>query len=162
MKNNLLLVCLFFIAAYFLSGADIFREFMPRSVCMFRDQKLIWMHLISDSLIGVVYFGFGIGLVALYRSFNRKAMPYNDLFWKAGGFIFFCGITHVIGVINIYVTYYWVDGIFKLATACVSLFAFAAFVKSFKYLKNMATPAQYAALQKKLEEVIQILNLKST
>jgi hypothetical protein len=37
-----------------------------------------------------------------------------------GGFISMCGVTHLIGVLNIWITFYWIDGLFKMFTAVFS------------------------------------------
>ncbi len=142
---------------FFLSEAELFQKFMPRSVCMYQNQKLIDLHLISDGVIFIAYIGIGTTLFRLYNSLASKGFPFADIAWKFGGFIFFCGLTHLMGVINLWVTYYWLDGIIKLFTAWFSLLVFIGLVKRYHELINLKTPPEFGDLATKLERTLKAL-----
>lgn len=146
--------------AYFLSAADIFQRFMPRSRCMFENKKLINLHLLSDFVIFVSYIGIGGILLRIYYSMKAKGFPFSQFFWSFGGFIFFCGLTHLVGVLNIFITYYWIDGIVKLITAWFSILVLISLIRAYPEMKNIKTPREFEELRRKLDEVMNNLKQK--
>jgi hypothetical protein len=144
---------------YFLSGANIFEHFVPRRTCMLMNENLINLHMVSDSIIFISYVGMGALLVMLSNALKTK-VSFSDYLWKFGGFIFFCGLTHAIAVVNIYITFYWIDGILKLITCWFSVLVFFALLRDFNKFKKIRSPAEWNDLGKKLNEVIDILNKK--
>lgn len=56
-------------------------------------------------------------LYRIYKVFKGLQLPWKGFIWMFAGFIFMFGITHFISVLNIWVTFYWIDGLFKLFTA---------------------------------------------
>jgi hypothetical protein len=127
---------------------------MPRSVCMFGNQKLILLHLFSDLAIFIAYTGIPLILMSIWSHFKVKGIPFADFFWKFAGFIFFCGITHLIGVINLYITLYWLDGAAKFMTAWFSVLVMRSLYIHAKKIKTVHTPEEYAKLGKTLQDLI--------
>src|SRR5438477_4060782 len=46
---------------------NLFKVYMPRRLCMFDEQPLIGLHLVSDVLIAAAYYSIPIGLVYFVR-----------------------------------------------------------------------------------------------
>jgi two-component sensor histidine kinase len=80
---------------------------------------LIWLHVISDSLISLAYLC--IPLALLYFVRRRRDMPFHWMFVAFAAFILSCGATHIMGVVTLWRPYYWVDGSIKLMTAVASI-----------------------------------------
>lgn len=158
MKNGNTIIAFLIIVSgtFFLSDANVFQKFMPRSSCMFHNEKLIDLHLVSDVVIFASYVVIGYMLVTLYKRLKTK-IPYSDYFWKFGGFIFFCGLTHLVGVVNLYITFYWIDGIVKLITCWFSLLVCIALARDFSKLKSIKSPEQWNDISRKMSEVLTIL-----
>lgn len=147
--------------SYFLSGQDILQEFMPRSYCMFNNKRLIALHLISDTGIFISYTGIGVILYKVYRALSRKHLPFTDFFWQFGGFIFFCGLTHLVSIINIFITFYWLDGLVKLMTCWFSFLVFIHLVRDFKKIMNVPTPPEINKLAYSLNEILTTIKSKN-
>src|SRR6202035_879266 len=67
-------------------------NFLPHGTCYLWDPRIVWLHVISDSLITLAYYSIPLALVYLVR--RRRALPFNWIFWMFGLFILSCGSTH--------------------------------------------------------------------
>lgn len=162
MKKTIIATAIIFSLAMVLSGADIFQKFIPRSVCMFQNKTLICTHIISDAVTFIAYIGIGSLLAVLWVALKKKGFPFTDFFWQFGGFLILAGIAHLIAVLNIFVAYYWIDGIFKLATAWFSILTFISLIRSFNDIKDLPTPQECERLRLKLDEALKKLNVQDT
>lgn len=70
-----------------------------------------------------------------------------------GLFILFCGLTHAIAVLNLFITYYWLDGAIKILTAIFSGLTLVEFVEVPSYVKDTYTGEEYRELINKNKEL---------
>jgi hypothetical protein len=110
-------------------GALIFEAFdvsvfkrigMAHEYCYLREPKLIWLHVISDLLIGVAYVSISATLGYLVFKASRD-IPFHWVFLAFGLFIVSCGMTHFMEVWVIWEPVYWMSGYVKLVTAAASV-----------------------------------------
>jgi PAS domain S-box-containing protein len=94
-------------------------NFMAHGYCYRWVPGLVWLHVISDSLIFLAYMTIPITLVQVAR--RRKDIPFNWMFLCFGGFIIACGLTHAMEVWNIWHAMYWLAGMVKALTAVASV-----------------------------------------
>ena len=99
----------------FLSSND----FMPHGYCYMWNTKLVWLHVISDSLIALAYLSIPITLVYFIR--KRRDVPFNWVFLCFGVFILACGGTHLMEVWTLWNANYWLSGALKAVTAVASV-----------------------------------------
>lgn len=93
---------------------------MPHEFCYLRDPKLIWLHVVSDTLIGAAYVSISLTLAYLVYKASRD-IPFNGVFLAFGLFIVSCGFTHFMEVWVIWEPVYWLSGYVKIVTAAASL-----------------------------------------
>jgi PAS domain S-box-containing protein len=79
----------------------------------------MWLHLTSDSLIGVAYFS--IPFTLAYFVYKRRDLPFSWMFVLFGLFIIACGSTHWMEVWTLWYPDYWLSGAIKAFTAAASL-----------------------------------------
>lgn len=91
----------------------------PHSICLLWEPGLIWLHVISDALIAAAYFSIPVAL-AIFVS-KRRDIAFGWVFWAFALFILFCGFTHVLSIVTLWVPIYGVEGIVKLLTAAASI-----------------------------------------
>ncbi len=104
-----------------LLGISVFRKIgMPHELCYLREPKLIWLHVISDSLIGGAYVSISLTLAFLVLR-ATKDIPFNWVFLAFGLFIVSCGFTHFMEVWVIWEPVYWGSGYVKVVTATASV-----------------------------------------
>ncbi len=93
---------------------------MPHEICYVQDGKLVWLHIISDLLIGLAYVSISATLAYLvYRA--SRSIPFHGVFLAFGLFIVSCGMTHFMEVWVIWEPVYWMSGYVKVVTAAASV-----------------------------------------
>lgn len=91
---------------------------MPHGHCYLWTPVLLWLYVVSDSVIALSYFT--IPLALLYLVKKRKDIQFNWIFVMFSVFIFACGMTHLISIFTIWMPAYWVDASVKGVTAVAS------------------------------------------
>src|SRR5271170_1096763 len=129
-------------------------EFMPHGYCYLWNPGLVWLHVISDSLIAISYFTIPFTLLWFVR--KRRDLPFSWMFGLFGAFIVACGATHVMEVWNLWHAQYWLAGGLKAVTAAASVataILLARLVPKALQLPNITQWAQAnAALEKEVHE----------
>lgn len=92
--------------------------FMPHGHCYLWLPTLLWLHVVSDVLIGTAYVC--ISLI-LYLFVRKIRLPFSPIFIAFGLFIGLCGMTHFMAVWTVWKPDYMVDGLIKAATAAASV-----------------------------------------
>lgn len=107
--------------------------FMPHGMCYLWKPELLWLHVISDSVVALSYFAIPPTLLWLVlrarrelageagRPLGLRGIPYESMFLAFGVFIVACGVTHLIAVYTVWTPAYWLSGSAKAITAVASL-----------------------------------------
>lgn len=127
--------------------ADLFKSYTPRQECMYREAPVVWLHLVSDLLIGIAYFSIPVALVYFVR--RRKDLAFHWMFWMFAVFILACGSTHLIGVLDLWRPMYKVDGLVKAGTAAVSI---ATAIMLWPLIPKALALPSHAMLEQRVEE----------
>lgn len=77
-----------------------------------------WVHIVSDTAIGLAYLAIPLVLVWFVR--RRPDVPFPRVFWLFGAFILSCGAGHLIEASIFWHPWYRLSGLSKLLTATVS------------------------------------------
>lgn len=91
---------------------------MPHGHCLLWREDLLFLHLGGDILTALSYAIIPITLVYIVRS--RDDLRFDWIFWLFAAFIFSCGVSHVMGIINIWHGYYFIEGLVKFGTGLIS------------------------------------------
>jgi hypothetical protein len=94
-------------------------SFMPHAHCLLWRWDLLFLHVSGDFLTFIAYALIPFALIKLVR--KRDDLQFNSVFLMFAGFIGFCGISHLMGLINIWNGYYFIEGIFKFITGVISI-----------------------------------------
>ncbi len=94
-------------------------SFMPHGACYHWLPSVLWLHVISDTVITVANYSIPIAL--WYFVPKRTALRYRWVFVLLGIFILLCGTTHLMSIWTIWHPDHWAAGLLKLATALVSI-----------------------------------------
>ncbi len=122
---------------------------MPHGQCYLWDPTLIWLHVISDSLIALAYYS--IPLLILYFVRKRRDVPFPMIFLMFGAFIIACGTTHLMEVWTVWQPLYVVSGGIKAATAIISLLTAVALVRVVPMALALPSPDALRKLNEDLE-----------
>ncbi|AFY82784.1 ATP-binding protein [Oscillatoria acuminata] len=94
--------------------------FIPHGHCYLWKPSLVWLHVTSDTLIGIAYVAISTSLAYfVYKA--RKNIPFDWMFLAFGAFIIACGMTHFLAVWTLWNPTYWLSGDVKLITAIASV-----------------------------------------
>jgi PAS domain S-box-containing protein len=101
-------------------------HFMPHGYCYLWNPGLVWLHVVSDTLIALAYLSIPITLIYFVR--KKRGLPFHWMFVCFGVFIIACGATHVMEVWNLWHANYWLAGYLKALTALASMVTAALLV----------------------------------
>jgi len=113
---------------------------LPHGFCFLWNPGLLWLNVISDSLIALTYFLIPIALIRILR--KRDAFRFNAVVACFAGFIILCGVTHVMEVVTLWHPVYWVSGSLKACTAAISILALVLLIRVTSDL--LAVPTELA------------------
>lgn len=116
-------------------------DFMPHGFCYSWNAGLVWLHVISDSLIALSYLSIPVTLVYFIR--KRRDLPFNWMFVAFGVFILACGATHVMEVWTLWHATYWLSGAVKVVTALASLTTAVLLVKLVPQALALPSPEDF-------------------
>lgn len=94
-------------------------DFMPHGHCYLWRPGVLWLHVVSDSLIVLSYYSIPLALAVFIR--KRKDLEFTWIFRLFAAFIFWCGTTHLMNIGTVWYPAYWLDGAIKGVTAAVSV-----------------------------------------
>ena len=92
---------------------------MPQGYCSLWNPGLVWLHVISDTLIASSYFTIPFTLLWFVR--KRRDLPFGWMFGLFGTFLVSCGATHLMEVWNRGHAEYWLAGVLKAVSAVASV-----------------------------------------
>lgn len=95
------------------------QTFMPHGHCYLWEPPLVWLHVVSDALIGLAYVAITVTLIYLVR--RIRDLPFQWMYLAFAVFIVSCGMTHLVEVWNVWHSHYWLAGVVKAVTALASV-----------------------------------------
>lgn len=125
---------------------------LPHGQCILWTPGLVWLHVVSDTLIAISYYS--IPLALLYFVRKRRDLPFNWMFVLFAAFIVGCGTTHVMAIWTIWKPEYWLDGAIKGLTAGVSLVTACLLWPLIPKAVSLPSPTQLEAANKELRTEI--------
>lgn len=91
----------------------------PHGVCLLWRPELIWLHVVSDGLIGLAYWS--IPIILLVIALRRRDLVFPWAFELFAIFLLACGATHFLGIWTLWNPDYGLQGAVKAVTALVSV-----------------------------------------
>ena len=127
---------------------------MPHGVCFTWLPTLLWLHVLSDALIGIAYLTIPLTLVYFVR--RRRDLPFHWIFLLFGLFIVSCGATHFLGIWTVWFPDYWVSGAVKVLTAAASVLTAVALIPLIPRALALPTTSQLTKANQRLEREVQM------
>jgi signal transduction histidine kinase len=94
-------------------------SFMPHGHCYLWRPDILWLNVVSDTIIAISYYSIPICL--FYFARKRKDLEFNWIVTLFALFILACGTTHIMDIWTVWNPQYGLQGIVKMLTATVSL-----------------------------------------
>lgn len=141
-------------------------NYMPHGQCFLWQSDLIWLHAISDLVIGLAYYS--IPITIIYFLQKRRDISYH---WFLLLLITFasCGTTHLLDMWTLWYPHYWFAGIVKVLTAVISVGMAIALIEWVPKAITLSNPVQLEEVNRVLQNEIaerqraesEILSLKN-
>jgi len=125
----------------------------PHGYCLLWAPGLIWLHAVSDTVIALAYFSIPLALIWFVN--QRKDLEFRWVFLLFVCFIMACGLTHVMGVLTLWVAAYGLEGVIKVVTAILSVATAALLWPLIPKLLALPSPAQLATVNQHLQGEIE-------
>ncbi len=122
--------------------------FMPHGHCYLWKPELLWLNVISDSLIALAYMT--IPCTLLYFVRKRRDIPFDWMLVAFGIFILACGATHIMEIWAIWNPSYWLIGFIKAITAVASVVTAILLVKLVPVALKIPSPSQLEKVNQQL------------
>lgn len=123
---------------------------MPHGHCFFWRSDILWLHIVSDAAIVLAYYS--IPIMLLYFRKRRKDLPYPWMFALFAGFIFWCGTTHLLNIVTMWVPMYRLDGVAKLITALISVVTAVKLFPLIPQALDLRSPRELEEKNRELED----------
>ncbi|KDB50729.1 hypothetical protein X805_37160 [Sphaerotilus natans subsp. natans DSM 6575] len=127
-------------------------ELMPHGFCLSWEPRLMWLHIISDTLTVLSYATIPVTLMVLVR--RRKDLQFSWMFVLFGVFILACGATHAMALWTLWFPDYLAAGMVKAVTAAASVGTAVALVPLVPKAVALPGPAQWEAVHRDLRDQI--------
>jgi len=118
-------------------------QFMPHKMCFLGDSGVLWLQVVSDSLIALAYYL--IPFLLFYFTRRRRDIGFHWIFVAFGSFILACGTTHAMSAVTVWNPVYRLEGVIKALTAIASIATLAMLSRMMPQLVALPSPAQLAA-----------------
>ncbi|MGE0667322.1 MAG: PAS domain S-box protein [Sphingomonadales bacterium] len=128
--------------------------FMPHGHCYLWEPHILWLHVVSDAVIGLSYFS--IPLVLMLFSRRRGDLKLNAIFYAFSSFILACGLTHFFSIYTTWNPLYLPEGMMKGLTAGVSAVTASALWLILPKLVALPSPAKLSAANAALNDEIKM------
>lgn len=117
--------------------------FEPHGYCFLWSRPLLWLYIVSDSLITLSYYSIPIALIYFVR--KRRDLAFNWMFLFFAVFIIACGTTHLLALWMLWNPLYWLDAAVKAVTAAASVVTAVALWPLIPKALALPSPAQLEA-----------------
>ena len=129
-------------------------SFMPHGQCYLWDPRLIWLHVVSDSLIALAYYSIPLTLIYLVR--KSRDISYPAIFFMFAAFIVACGTTHLMEVWTVWSPHYWLSGAVKVFTAAISLATAFALVRVVPLALVLLSRRELREINERLDDLVRL------
>ncbi|TAE60850.1 MAG: hybrid sensor histidine kinase/response regulator [Nostocales cyanobacterium] len=137
----------------FLNHLSLLSIFIPHGHCYLWRRDLVSLHLITDGLITLAYFSIPIMLV--YCIQKRTDTPFKGIFVLFSAFIISCGMTHLMAIVTLWYTIYWLSGLLKAVTAIISYHTAIELFKLIPIIIALPSPEELNKINQELNRQIQ-------
>ncbi|SDF43225.1 MULTISPECIES: sensor histidine kinase [Thalassobaculum] len=131
-----------------LQTLSLFDDMTPHGYCLLWDPVLIWSHVLADVGIAAAYLSIPAALAIIAR--RRPDLNPNGILYFFAAFIILCAITHLFGLVTLWVPAYSAEAVSKVMTAIVSV---ATAVLVWQMLSTILTVPTHAALREANEKL---------
>ena len=127
--------------------------------CYFWKPGLLWLHIISNSLIAVAYYSISIAIARFVQ--KQQDLPYLKVLLLFSAFIIASGTIHIMDVWTLWHPTYWLSGFLEALTALISVYTAIVLIPIFSQTLALPSAEQLEATNYQLlTEVVERRRIK--
>lgn len=127
-------------------------NFIPHGHCYLWQPALVFLHVISDSIIALSYYS--IPLLLIYFIQKRRDFPFHWILFLFSAFILSCGTDHLFEIWVLWHPHYWLFGFSKAITAIISALTAIQLVWIIPKALALPSPKELEAANQALQDEI--------
>lgn len=124
--------------------------YMPHGMCLSWHPATLWLNVISDAIIALAYLSIPFALLTFLR--RRDDVAYRGVFMLFAAFIFWCAVTHVMGVWVVWNPDFLAQGLVKLVTATISIMTAMVLWPLIPHAAALPSPSALQSVNRELAE----------
>jgi hypothetical protein len=109
---------------------------------------LIWLHVVSDAIVGLSYFSIPVALTVFLA--RRRDIEFGWLLILFAVFIMACGTTHFMSILVLWIPVYGLEGLIKALTAIASVLTAVLLWPLLPRLIALPSPRQLQQINERL------------
>ena len=126
--------------------------YTPHGYCLAWDPAVLWLHIGSDLMIALAYFSIPAAIAVFLRRRGDGSLHQPAMLFVT--FIAACGLTHLMGILTLYVPWYGLQGLAKFFTALISCITAIIVWRLLPDILKIPSPGQLmSALEDKKREI---------
>lgn len=125
---------------------------MPHGHCYMWQPEILWLHVVSDTLIALSYYSIPFALLVLIK--RRKDLAFGKVFLLFGIFILLCGTTHILAIWTVWHGTYRLTGIVKMLTSIFSVLTAVVIWPIIPKVLEIPSNKQLSDVNEKLSEEV--------
>lgn len=129
-------------------------SFMPHGYCLLWRPDLVALHGISDGLIAVAYLAIPLAILSFVKRRGGLRPVERRIAYLFALFIFMCAMTHLSGLVTLWVPAYGAQGLVKAATALISLYTALTVWSLVPSFLSLVSPGELQQINDDLREEI--------
>lgn len=158
-RGFLILFIAIFLLCLYVLGENPLEQFTPkRTVVKDMTMKLINLFTFAEGILFVAYLSIGINLIYVYKEFKKFRLPWEGYLWIYAAFILVGALARLTAFLDMFLSYYWIEGFIKMLSAIISSTVAIAFYLDSKKIRSLKTPTEYGRLADAYEELLKEYN----
>lgn len=136
--------------------ADLSQEFLPRQIAMHGYTRLIVTHVILDVIVGLSALYSAIFIFFLVG--EKRDMYFRGILFAFACFLFCISLTRVMAIIDIWITWYWIEALTKAMTAFCGVAIMITLPVTVRTIMMIRTPDEYRQMIEETKALRRELN----
>jgi signal transduction histidine kinase len=124
----------------------------PQGACMLWKPELVWLHAISDALIGGAFFT--VAFFVAYFKWRRRDIQFSAVWWAFAIFVTVCGVSRLLSILTLWVPAYGIEGMANGVLALISVMIAATLLLVLPRLLVLPSRNQLRQAYAQLEEEV--------
>ena len=135
------------------------KDFLTQPYCLGEHNHLLWLYLLSNSIIVLAYYAIASYLV--YFAQKQKQAAYRQLMKMLAVLIAYTGTSYLLALVSLWLPVYWLECVIKIAIGVFAMITVVKVIKISPLVLNFNNTRQLPkknTLEQDFDKIIQLVN----